>query len=249
MQSVERDKGILKVMTHDGSIKARKILLATNAFAAGDRRIKSRVVGIRDRIIATQPLTDEQLDRIGWRNRQGIYDTRTQLNYMRLTRDNRMTFGGRLTYYYDGTNNTDPAGERVVQPYLRLAEAFHRTFPQLDDVQFTHAWSGPIALTTRMAVHFQSYQDGDMIWAGGYSGFGVSTSRFGARVGLAKLDQEDLPELKMSFATSMPSRIPPEPLRWLGAKITLHALDTADEKGGWRHTWLRLVEAMGFPLT
>ncbi|WP_372802794.1 NAD(P)/FAD-dependent oxidoreductase [Paracoccus seriniphilus] len=249
MQSVERDKGILKVMTHDGSIKARKILLATNAFAAGDRRIKSRVVGIRDRIIATQPLTDEQLDRIGWRNRQGIYDTRTQLNYMRLTRDNRMTFGGRLTYYYDGTSNTDPAGERVVQPYLRLAEAFHRTFPQLDDVQFTHAWSGPIALTTRMAVHFQSYQDGDMIWAGGYSGFGVSTSRFGARVGLAKLDQEDLPELNMSFATSMPGRIPPEPLRWLGAKITLHALDTADEKGGWRHTWLRLVEAMGFPLT
>lgn len=249
MENVERENGVLKVTTHDGTIKAKKILLGTNAFAAGDKRIKKRVAGIRDRIIATEPLTDEQLDRIGWKNRQGIYDTRTQLNYMRMTKDNRITFGGRLTYYYDGTNNTDPAGERVVDPYLRLAGAFNRTFPQLDDVKFTHAWSGPIALTTRMAVHFQEYMDGDMVWAGGYSGFGVSTSRFGARVGLAKLDGEDLPELKMDFATTMPNTIPPEPFRWLGSKITLYALDTADEKGGWRNAWLKLVEAMGFPLS
>ncbi|MEM1363355.1 MAG: FAD-dependent oxidoreductase [Pseudomonadota bacterium] len=249
METITRENGILKVVTQDGTIKARKILLATNAFAAGDKRIKRRVAGIRDRIIATEPLTEEQLNRIGWHNRQGIYDTRTQLNYMRLTQDNRIIFGGRLTYYYDGTSNTDPAGERVVGPYLKLAQAFHRTFPQLDDVAFTHAWSGPIALTTRMAVHFQEYQQGDMIWAGGYSGFGVSTSRFGARVGLAKLDRIDLPELKMDFATTLPNTIPPEPFRWLGAKLTLYALDTADEKGGWRRPWLRLVEAMGFPLS
>lgn len=249
MESIVRENGVLNVATHDGTIKARKIMLGTNAFAAGDKRIKKRVAGIRDRIIATEPLTTEQLDRIGWTGRQGIYDTRTQLNYMRMTKDNRITFGGRLTYYYDGTNNTDPAGERVVDPYLRLADAFNKTFPQLDDVKFTHAWSGPIALTTRMAVHFQNYMEGDMVWVGGYSGFGISTSRFGARLALAKLDGADLPELRMDFATTMPNTIPPEPFRWIGSKITLYALDTADEKGGWRNTWLRLVQAMGFPLS
>ncbi|SFA39797.1 hypothetical protein SAMN04487972_101355 [Paracoccus halophilus] len=57
-------------------------------------RIKQRVAGIRDRIIATEPPSDEELHRIGWKNRQGIYDTRTQLNYMRMTRENRITFGG-----------------------------------------------------------------------------------------------------------------------------------------------------------
>jgi glycine/D-amino acid oxidase-like deaminating enzyme len=249
MESLERVNGALEVRTHDGLIRTPKVLLCTNAFAAGHRRIKQRVAGIRDRIIATEPLNPEQLARIGWDNRQGVYDTRTQLNYTRMTQDNRIIFGGRLTYYFDGTNNTDPAGERVVDPYLRLADSFNRTFPQLDDVRFTHAWSGPIALTTRMAVHFQEYHQGDVIWAGGYSGFGVSTSRFGARVGLAKLDRADLPELKLDFATTMPGRIPPEPFRWLGAKITLHALDTADEKGGWRRAWLKLVDAMGFPLS
>ncbi|WP_172330701.1 FAD-binding oxidoreductase [Mangrovicoccus sp. HB161399] len=249
MESLERVNGAMEIKTHDGLVRAPKVLLCTNAFAAGHRKIKQRVAGIRDRIIATEPLSGEQLARIGWNSRQGVYDTRTQLNYTRMTKDNRIIFGGRLTYYHDGTNNTDPAAERVVDPYLRLAEAFHETFPQLDDIRFSHAWSGPIALTTRMAVHFQEYHQGDVIWAGGYSGFGISTSRFGARVGLAKLDRADLPELKLDFATTMPNRILPEPFRWIGSKITLYALDTADEKGGWRRPWLKLVDAMGFPLS
>ncbi|WP_428642718.1 NAD(P)/FAD-dependent oxidoreductase [Roseibium sp.] len=249
MEKIERENGVIKVTTHDGSVKARKILLGTNAFATGDRRIKQRVAGVRERIMATEPLTEEQWDRLGWVHRQGIYDTRTQLNHMRRTKDNRMTFGGRLAYYYDGTNNIDPAGERTIEPFIRLAEAYHRTFPQMDDVKFSHAWTGPIALTTRMAVHFQEYLDGDMIYAGGYSGYGISTSRFGARLGLAKLDGEDLPELRMEFARTMPNRIPPEPFRWVGSQVTLHALDTADEKGGWRKPWIKMVEAMGFPLS
>ncbi|NVO57435.1 FAD-dependent oxidoreductase [Rhodobacteraceae bacterium B1Z28] len=248
MENIERIDGVLHVKTHDGLIKTPKILLCTNAFAAGHKNIKKRVVGIRDRVMATEPLTDEQMDRVGWKNRQGIYDTRTQLNYTRLTKDNRIIFGGRLTYYYDGTNNTDPAYERTQEPYELLAEKFNDYFPQLDDVKISHAWSGPIALTTRMAVHFQTYWDGDVVWAGGYSGFGVSTSRFGARVGLAKLDRVDLPELNMDLSTTMPNWVPPEPFRWIGSKITFNALDSVDEKGGWRRAWVSLVQKLGFPI-
>ncbi|MFC6978670.1 hypothetical protein [Microbulbifer taiwanensis] len=53
----------------------------------------------------------------------------------------------------------------------------------------------------------------------------------------------------MKFASSQPSYIPPEPFRWLGAKITMYALDTLDEKRGWRVPWVRMVERMGFPVT
>ncbi len=234
------------VRTHDGEVHTSKILLATNAFRAGPSKIRTRVAAIRDRIIATEPLSDEQMASIGWQNRQGVYDTRTQLNYMRLTKDNRIIFGGRLGYFYHG--DTDPEADRRTQVYERLAGSFFRTFPQLGDVRFTHAWSGPIALTTRMAVHFQRYYDGKVIYAGGYSGFGVSTSRFGARIGLDLLDRKSAPELQLDFANSLPSWIPPEPFRWIGAQITMHALDTADEKGGWRIPWLKLVKKMGFPI-
>ena len=241
------DGAAMRVRTHDGEVRAAKVLLATNAFASGHPHIKRRVTAIRDRIVATEPLSDEQLARIGWRHRQGIYDTRVQLNYTRLTRDNRIVFGGRLGYYYGG--DTDPAADRDIATYRRLAGAFFATFPQLeDDVRFSHAWGGPIGLTTRMAVHFQRYFDGRAIYAGGYSGFGVSASRFGARIGLALLDDPDAPEGKLAFARTMPGVIPPEPFRWIGAKITMYALNDVDTKGGWRKAWIRMVHAMGFPV-
>ena len=238
----------IEVITPDAIIKARKVLLATNAWGAGHRRIKTRVSAIRDRIVVTEPLTPAQMESVGWNNRQGVYDTRTQLNYMRLTADNRILFGGRLDYFF--ANNTDPSRDKTPAPYIRLVESFYRTFPQLkNDIRFSHAWSGPIGLTTRMAVHYQRYYDGDMVFAGGYSGFGVTASRFGARVGLAVLDGEAIPETQMMFATTEPNYIPPEPFRWLGAKITMYALDTLDEKGGWRKPWIKLVQKMGFPIT
>jgi len=246
LTDLESDGAGLTVRTHDGSLRAPKVLLATNAFAAGDRRIKHRVAAIRDRIIATEPLTDEQLARVGWANRQGVYDTRTQLNYTRLTKENRIVFGGRVGYYFG--NDTDPSADRDVQTYERLAKVFFTTFPQLDDVAFSHAWGGPIALTTRMAVHFQRYHGGKVIYAGGYSGFGVSATRFGARLGLALLDDPSAPELKLDCAATLPNFIPPEPFRWIGAKVTMYALADADEKGGWRRHWLRFVHALGFPL-
>jgi glycine/D-amino acid oxidase-like deaminating enzyme len=230
------------------TITARKVLLATNAWAAGHPHISRRVAAIRDRIVVTEPLDDEQMQKIGWHNRQGIYDTRTQLNYMRLTADNRILFGGRLDYFYG--NDTDPAVDKTAQPFIRLVQSFYRTFPQLaDEIRFAYAWSGPIGLTTRMAVHYQKYYDGDMVFAGGYSGFGVTASRFGARVGLAILDQQDIAETRMQFAQTLPNYIPPEPFRWLGAKITMYALDTIDEKGGWRKLWVAMVQKMGFPIT
>jgi glycine/D-amino acid oxidase-like deaminating enzyme len=238
----------LVVHTPNAIIFAQKILLATNAWAAGHKHIKRRVVAVRDRIVITDPLTKEQLQSVGWQNRQGVYDTRTQLNYMRLTQDNRILFGGRLGYFY--SNNTDPDLDKTAAPYLRLVNSFYRTFPQLkEQIRFSHAWSGPVGLTTRMAVHYQRFHAGKMVFAGGYSGFGVTASRFGAKVGLAILDAEDIPESRLTFANSVPGYVPPEPFRWIGSKITLYALDTLDEKGGWRKIWVRLIEKMGFPLT
>jgi glycine/D-amino acid oxidase-like deaminating enzyme len=242
----------LHAVTGAGSVRARRVLLATNAFAAGHPAIRRRVVPVRDRILVTEPLDATQRAAVGWANRQGAYDTRTQLNYLRLIRDrasgrDRILFGGKLAYDFGGA--TDSAVDRDPATYASLADAFGKTFPQLAGVRFSHAWSGPIALTTRMAVHFQRYHGGAAIWAGGYSGFGVSASRFGARLGLALLDGEDLPETRLRLATTMPAPVPPEPLRWLGARITLHAVDTADARGGWRGPWLRLVERLGFPLS
>lgn len=245
LSSHDRASGVL-VTTPGGNIQANRVMLATNAFTKHKKVISRRVSAIRDRIVMTEPLSEQQLSDLGWKNRQGIYDTRTQLNYMRLTADNRVLFGGRLGYFFD--NNTDPQHDKTPEPYYRLLEALYVTLPCLKGIKISHAWSGPIALTTRMAVHYQYFHEGKMLYAGGYSGFGVTASRFAARVGIAILDDDKIPERELQFAKTVPAYIPPEPFRWIGAKITMYALDTCDEKGGWRIPWLKLVEAMGFPL-
>lgn len=240
-------KGGVQVATPNAKISAKKVLLCTNAYAAGHKNIRKRVVGIRDRIVVTEPLTDEQLSRIGWKSRCGIYDTRVQLKYMRLTPDNRILFGGRLAYFFG--DNTDPVADKSAESFVPLYQAFLRTFPQLAEVKVGYAWSGPIGLTTRMAVHYQSFHGGDMVYAGGYSGFGVTATRFGSRVGLDILDDLDTPERKFNFAKTQPGYVPPEPFRWLGFKFTMYALDTLEAKGGWRHLWVKMVKGMGFPIT
>lgn len=243
--SQQKGKGVL-VKTPEGNISAQRVILSTNAFTKHKPQISRRVAAIRDRIIVTEPLTDEQLAALRWHNRQGIYDTRTQLNYMRLTKDNRVLFGGRLGYFFN--NETDPEFDKTCTPYERLVDAMYKTLPALEGIKISHAWSGPIALSTRMAVHYQHFHQGRMVYVGGFSGFGVTASRFAARVALAIVDDQDVPERHLRFARTVPRWIPPEPFRWLGAKITMYALDTCDEKGGWRTPWLRLVEGMGFPL-
>ncbi len=241
------DRGnFMIVHTPSGQVKTPRVLLGTGTAKVGISDINRRVVQVRDHVLATHPLTDEQLARLGWKNRQGVYDTRTQLNYYRLTRDNRIIFGGLVSYHFDG--NPNPVQDSQVETYFRLGEVFHKTFPQLSEVVFSHAWGGPIDYCSRGAVFARQYFDGKVVYVAGYTGFGVAGSRFGARMGLNMLLGRDSPEQHLDIARTGVSAIPPEPLRWLGAKITFHAFDGADEQGGWKRLWIDSIKRLGFPM-
>lgn len=236
----------VRVTTPRGSVTASKILLGTGTAAIGIKDINRRVMAVRDHVLATEPLTPEQMARIGWENRQGVYDTRTQLNYFRLTRQNNIIFGGLVSYHYDGDPKPEPDQRKAT--FLRLAEAFHETFPQLGDVRFSHAWGGPIDYCSRGAVFARRYLGNKAAFVAGYTGFGVAASRFGAFMGLNLLFNRDSPEQNLDIAKQGSTYIPPEPLRWLGAKITFHAFDGADEDGGWKRAWINGLKKMGFPM-
>ena len=72
--SVDRDRGGVRVNTRGGVITADQVVLATNVFPSLLRRNRLYTVPVYDYVLATEPLTDAQLDRIGWRSRQGIGD-------------------------------------------------------------------------------------------------------------------------------------------------------------------------------
>lgn len=246
LKSISDQTQKLKIATPEGEILADKVFLGTGVANIGIPDINRRVMNVLDHIVATEPLTEEQLSRIGWKNRQGFYDTRTQLNYGRLTKDNRIIFGGSVTYHYG--EPLDPDLNREAATYQGLVQAFFATFPQLVDVKFSHAWGGPIDYCSRGSVFARQYFSGKAVYVAGYTGFGVAASRFGASMGLNTLFGTDSPEQHLDIVKKGTAYIPPGILRWIGAKITFIAFDGADAEGGWKRAWIKFVKSLGFPM-
>ena len=108
----------------------------------------------------------EQLAGIGWRNRQGLSDIANQFHYYRLTEDNRILWGGYdAVYFWRGR----VAAELESRPatWATLSRHFFTTFPQLDDVRFSHIWGGAIDTCSRFCVFWGTAQSGRVAYAPG----------------------------------------------------------------------------------
>lgn len=237
--------GPVRVDTERGAVRAEAAVLATNAYSHHLlRRTSTWFVPVYDYVLMTKPLTDEQLARVGWRNRQGLADAANQFHYYRLTADNRILWGGYDAVYRFG-NKVGPEFDHRRATYDVLAANFRLTFPQLADVSFDRWWGGPIATTSRFTVTFGEAFGGHVLWALGYTGLGVAATRFAARVLADKLLQPDSSLLSLDFTTTKPVPFPPEPLRSVGIKLTRRALARADVRHGRRGPWLKALDAIG----
>ncbi|MEU1808751.1 NAD(P)/FAD-dependent oxidoreductase [Micromonospora aurantiaca (nom. illeg.)] len=227
-----------------GAVRARQVVLATNAFPPLLRRLRSWVVPVYDYALMTEPLTDEQRDAVGWRHRQGLADTGNQFHYYRLTADNRILFGGYDAVYHYG-NRVAPALEQREATFATLASHFFATFPQLDGLRFSHRWGGVIDTCTRFCAFFGTAYSGRLAYAAGFTGLGVGATRFGARVTLDLLSGADTPLTRLDLVRRKPLPFPPEPARSVGINLTRWSLARADARDGRRNLWLRTLDRLG----
>jgi glycine/D-amino acid oxidase-like deaminating enzyme len=232
----------MEIRCPNGRIRARQVLLATNAFRSKLWSMRYRVIPVWDYVLMTEPLSAAQRERIGWRNRQGISDSGTRFHYYRLTEDDRILWGGYDAIYHFGSKLEREHQQRP-ESHGRLARNFFETFPQLEDIRFTHRWGGPIATTTRFSMAIGSSYRRRVAWAIGYTGQGVGASRFGARAALEQLAGAG-ETLSLRFIRRKPFPWPPEPLRWIGVQLTQRALAKEDETGR-RGPWLRMLDLAG----
>jgi glycine/D-amino acid oxidase-like deaminating enzyme len=234
----------LRVDTGDGLVTARRAVLATNVFPSLLRRNRLHTVPVYDYVLATEPLSDTQLDRIGWRGRQGIGDCANQFHYYRLSMDNRIVWGGYDAIYHFG-RKVDPRYEDRPASYRRLAGHFLITFPQLDDVRFSHRWAGAIDTNTRFCAHWGLARDGRVAYANGFTGLGVGAARFAADVCLDLVEGRRTPRTELEMVRKRPPPFPPEPLASIGIHATRWSLDRADHSAGRRNILLRTLDALG----
>ncbi|HEY7917523.1 MAG TPA: FAD-dependent oxidoreductase [Acidimicrobiales bacterium] len=234
----------LVLRTGHGEVTSRRVALATNAYPSPIRRLRRYVVPVYDYALMTEPLSPEQLGDIGWEHRQGIGGCGNQFLYYRLSRDNRILFGGYDAIYHYG-NGLRPSLEQREATFLKLASLFVETFPQLDGLRFTHAWAGAVDTCSRFCSFFDRSHGGRVASAAGYTGLGVAASRFGARVMLDLISGQETDLTRLQMVRKKPKPFPPEPIRYAGVQLTRWSMASADRHGGRRNAWLRTLDRFG----
>ena len=236
--------GGVELATPRGAIRARRALLATGAFRSPLRAVRRRIVPVWDYVLVTEPLGPARLGALGWTNRQGVADAGNQFHYYRLTADNRILWGG-YDAIYGYASKVGPELAQREATFARLAQHFFTTFPQLEDVRFTHRWGGPIDTCTRFSAFFGTSHGGRVAYAAGHTGLGIGASRFGARVALDLLAGRATEATSLAYVRKRPLPFPPEPLRWSAIQLTRNRLAAADRRRGRRGVWLRLLDRLG----
>ena len=244
VRDINRSGSGLVVRTPSGNVVARKVIVATNAFAEPVKAMKRYMVPVYDYVLMTEPLSPAQMAAIGWSGRQALDDGNNQFHYYRLTVDNRILWGGYDAVYRYGSR-VDPAYDQAGATHATLARQFFETFPQLEGLAFTHRWAGPIATTSRFTAAWGMAERGDLVWVGGYTGLGVAATRFGAATALDLVDGLDTERTSLSMVSKKPMPFPPEPLRSIGIQMTRKAIAKSDDRDGRRGLWLSILDRFG----
>lgn len=242
---LSRNGAAVDVRTGGGAVvSGRQVVLGTNAFPSLLPRLRLMTVPVYDYVLATEPLSAAQLTSVGWAGRQGIGDAANLFHYYRLTRENRVVWGGYDAVYHYGSRVRRDLEQRDATHAL-LAQHFYETFPQLGEVRFTHRWGGVIDTSTRFAAFYGTALGGRVGYALGYTGLGVAATRFAADVVLDLLAGEDTERTRSRMVRERPLPFPPEPVRYTGVQLTRWSLARADAAAGRRNLWLRTLDRLG----
>jgi len=241
--SLKPKRDWVDIETPQARLRAARVAMATNAAVPLLKRLRMSIIPIYDYSLVTEPLSDAQLEAIGWVGRYGIADSGNQFHYSRKTADNRILWAGYDAIYEFGSDRSDARLQRM-ESFERLVQNFDRAFPALLDVNFSHIWGGIIDTSARTTFFSGKAFGGRLAYALGFTGQGVSASRFGALTMLDLLDGFDTERTSLAMSRSWPVPFPPEPLRYLAVQWAQRDLAREDATGT-RSLMLRTLDRLG----
>jgi glycine/D-amino acid oxidase-like deaminating enzyme len=216
-----------RVLTDRGTISARHVVRATEAWTSSLPGSQRDVVPVYSLMVATEPLPDAFWQRAGLSAAETFADHRNLIVYGQRTAGGRLIFGGRGAPYHFGSR-IDPAYDRDPAVFTGLRRAVTELFPALRDHAFTHAWGGPLGIARDWRASVGLDAATGVAWAGGYVGDGVGTSNLAGRT-LADLLLGRAGELtRLPWVGHRSPRWEPEPLRWIGVNAGLRVMASAD---------------------
>jgi gamma-glutamylputrescine oxidase len=155
--------GPVLVRTARGTVRCRHLALCGNAHLGSTaRELRSRIMAVGTCVVTTEALGAERA-RALITNDAAVSDLNWVLDYFRRTPDDRLLFGGRVTY-----SGFDPS--RIAATTRRRLV---KVFPQLSDARIEHAWGGYLDITMNRAPDFGRLAP-NVYFLQGFSGHGIA---------------------------------------------------------------------------
>jgi glycine/D-amino acid oxidase-like deaminating enzyme len=184
-----------EILTTRGSVKAKEVIVATNGYSdASDPWLRRRLVPVASRIIATEPLPKETMDRL-LPNRRMMGETRQLFHYFRPSPDGtRILFGGR-----------EGGANRPLEQFAKdLRQDLVEIFPELSNVGISHTWSGYVAFNLDYLPRL--FEHKGIHYATGFCGSGVVWAWWiGSKLAYKLVGDE---RAKSAFSCAPPRAVP-----------------------------------------
>ena len=200
----------------NGTIKAKKIIFATNGFLKS-LGIKSNYnFPITLTASMTRSLTDDEFESIGKPKEWGVLPVKPMGATIRMTKDRRILIRNTAEVY----NPNQMSKSELHKRSLKQRFGIKKRFPQLPDDIIQSSWSGIVSRTRNSSQIFEKIDDNIFV-AGCYNGSGIGVGTlFGEQIAI-KASNENTKEIETIEARNKPTRLPPDPYLTLGVRARL----------------------------
>ena len=200
----------------NGTIKAKKIIFATNGFLKS-LGIKSNYnFPITLTASMSRSLTDKEFESIGKPKEWGVLPVRPMGATIRMTKDRRILIRNTAEVHNPYMMSQSDLKKRSIKQKIGIK----KRFPQLPNDIIQSTWSGIVSRSRNSSQIFEKI-DKNIFAAGCYNGSGIGVGTlFGEQIAI-KASNEYTKEIETIEARNKPTWLPPQPFLNLGVKARL----------------------------
>lgn len=213
-----------QLRTAEGILCAGKVVLAANAWLSAIPELHPYLYVVSSQVIATAPASNI-LDEIGWVDGASICDAQHHVLFYQRTPGGEVIFGR-------GTGGI-AFGDRIDARFNRSGDGgeqnireMHRVYPELKGVPVLCDWTGPIDCTAQHLPVFDHLRGhANIFYVMGFNGTGIAQTPVAGRIMASLvLGRDDAWSRCGLVGISSRTRLPPEPLRYVGARVVRRAI-------------------------
>jgi gamma-glutamylputrescine oxidase len=216
---LERAGAQWRVLTPQGEVIAKEVVLACGGYLAGLRRaVDAAVLPIATYVMVTEPLGSRMEEVLS--TASAVYDTRFAFDYYRPLVDGRLLWGGRISVL---DRSPDAVKRLLYRDLLKV-------FPQLEGVGIDYAWSGLMSYARHQMPQIARIDEG--VWlAQAFGGHGVAPTTFAGEVLAAAIAEGDARWREFADYGVVSAL---KPAGFVGAQLSYW---WAEFKDAWKATW------------